>query len=59
MKHRRNVKTLYLFGFPIMGCKGLEAELKKEYWEAKSKYTTKHELRKAYLKLVRETPFYG
>ncbi|VDK37288.1 unnamed protein product [Gongylonema pulchrum] len=58
-KHRHCVRSVCFFGFPVIGCKGLEAKIQQEYNDTKLKFESKHACRKAYLEIVRETPFYG
>ncbi|EFO26235.2 hypothetical protein LOAG_02247 [Loa loa] len=59
LKYRHNVKTFYLFGIPVIGCKGLEARILQEYRNIRLNFESKHSCRKAYLNIVRNTPFYG
>ncbi|VDN54658.1 unnamed protein product [Dracunculus medinensis] len=59
VQHVQNVKSMYLFGFPIFGCKGLESDIIDELKIISSKYGNNHSKRKAYLEIVRCFPFYG
>ncbi|VDM96354.1 unnamed protein product [Thelazia callipaeda] len=59
LKYRHNVKTFHLFGIPIISCKGLETRILEEYQQIKRGFENKHAYRKAYLSIIRNTPFYG
>uniref|UniRef100_A0A1I8EUW7 FERM domain-containing protein 8 n=1 Tax=Wuchereria bancrofti TaxID=6293 RepID=A0A1I8EUW7_WUCBA len=59
LKYRHNVKTFHLFGIPIIGCKGLETRILQEYRNIRLNFEGKHSCRKAYLNIIRNTPFYG
>ncbi|KAM3716601.1 FERM domain-containing protein [Dirofilaria immitis] len=58
-KYRHSVKTFHLFGIPIIGCKGLETRILQEYRNIKLHFENKHNCRRAYLNIIRRTPFYG
>uniref|UniRef100_A0A915BUK1 FERM domain-containing protein 8 n=1 Tax=Parascaris univalens TaxID=6257 RepID=A0A915BUK1_PARUN len=59
LQYRHSLKTVYLFGFPVIGCKGLENDILEEYQAVSLKYGSNHSRRKAYLNILRSTPFYG
>lgn len=59
LKYRHSVKSFHLFGIPIIGCKGLETRIFEEYRNIRLNFESKHSCRKAYLNIIRNTPFYG
>ncbi|VDK18317.1 unnamed protein product, partial [Anisakis simplex] len=48
VQHRHSVKSVYLFGFPVVGCKGLENDILEEYQQVSKKFGSNHERRKEY-----------
>jgi hypothetical protein len=59
-QHLNAVRSFRLFGLSVMECKkGLEDTMIDEYQVASEKYGNAHQRRKAFLEILRKTPFYG
>lgn len=53
-------KTFQLFGLSVMECKkGCEKQILEHYKTASEYLANNHARRKAYLDILRKTPFYG
>lgn len=58
--HIKAIRSFHLFGLKIMECKkGLENRVIDEYRTASKHYGSNYECRKAFLTILRNTPFYG
>jgi len=59
-QHRAAVRSFHLFGLHMMECRhGLENRIVDDYKTASERFQNAHQLRKAYLEILRGTPFYG
>jgi hypothetical protein len=59
-QHLSTIRSFHLFGLAALECKaGLESAVVDEYKRVSHTYANKDLLRRAYLDLLRATPFYG
>lgn len=53
-------RSFHLFGLSLMECKrGCERQILDEYRRVSEEMPSNHERRKAFLNILRKTPFYG